>query len=157
MNWIFGLHFKSSKIRNDFRNSAPERAASQLLLNLTNFPDNLSHFINKLCGSSSPLVLNSAHTVSLIEGDILILQKSQNCVEQSLFLIEGILDGFWQHFGISSTFKKIMGRVVTLEAFSKMSQITSVFKILPTRPAVLLRENLSKLPDLEEEALTALL
>ena len=107
MDWIFGLHFKSSKIRNDFRNSAPERAASQLLLNLTNFPDNLSHFINKLCGSSSPLVLNSAHTVSLIEGDILILQKSQNCVEQSLFLIEGILDGFWQHFGISSTFKKI--------------------------------------------------
>ena len=107
MDWIFGLHFKSSKIRNDFRNSAPERAAPQLLLNLTNFPDNLSHFINKLCGGSSPLVLNSAHTVSLIEGDILILQKSQNCVEQSLFLIEGILDGFWQHFGISSTFKKI--------------------------------------------------
>ena len=39
-----------------------------------------------------------------------------------------------------------------------MSQITSVFKILTTRPAValLLRENLSKLPDLEEEALTVI-
>ena len=50
----------------------------------------------------------------------------------------------------------LMGRVVPLLAFSKMSQITSVFKILPTRPAVLLRENLSKLPDLEEEALTVI-
>ena len=38
----------------------------------------------------------------------------------------------------------------------KMSQITLVFKILPIRPAVLLRENLSKLPDLEEEALTVI-